>query len=499
METTLTRGAGILLPVYALPSPYGMGTLGKEALKFIDFLAESGQKYWQVLPAGPTSIGDSPYQNFSAFAGNPYFIDLELLEEEGLLERENYSSRYWGGHPGYVDYEHIYKNRFEVLRIAFGNSRHQETEAFKAFEEEHKYWLEEYALFMALKGYFGGVCWLDWEEGIKLHEDAAVERYRRKLAYDIEFWKFVQYKFFEQWKAVKAYANAKQVEIIGDMPIYVALDSADAWVYYEQFQLDEGHNPEKVAGVPPDAFSDDGQLWGNPLYRWDVMEKDDFSWWRNRMQTASKLYDAVRIDHFIGIVRYFAIPQGAVNGMTGEFFWGPGKKLTDALVEAAGETKIVAEDLGVIIDEVRKLKAEAGFPGMKVLEFAFGSDNKNDYLPHNHEENSIVYAGTHDNDTLAGYLAKLDGYNKEHFMNYFALENEEEFRRKGQDCMIRAAYASVCSVAVLQMQDVLGLGNEARTNEPSTYGNNWKWRLMPGQLTAAHAQYLKKLADLYRR
>ena len=498
-QTTLKRGAGILLPVYALPSQYGIGTLGQEALDFIDFLKESGQKYWQVLPAGPTSIGDSPYQNYSAFAGNPYFIDLELLRQEGLLKKSNYEKRDWGGHPGYVDYGPMIENRFKVLRIAFGNSKHMETEAYKKFEEDNAFWLDDYALFMALKGYFEGSCWLDWKEDIRLHEEKAVAHYRKKLAYDIDFWKFVQFKFFEQWDKVKSYANENGVEIIGDMPIYVALDSADTWVYYEQFQLDEGHNPEKVAGVPPDAFSDDGQLWGNPLYNWDAMEKDGFTWWKNRMRTAAKLYDAVRIDHFIGIVRYYAIPAGSVNGMKGEFHWGPGKKLTDALIEAAGETKIVAEDLGVIIDEVRKLKAEAGFPGMKVLEFGFDSDEKNDYLPHNYEPNSIVYAGTHDNETLAGWLNHISGYTKEHLMDYLAIADEEEYEKTALDKVIRMAYGSVSSVAIMQMQDILGLGNEARTNEPSTMGYNWKWRLQPGQLTEKHAAYLKKLTVLYRR
>ena len=499
MKTTLKRGAGILLPVYALPTPYGIGTLGKEALEFIDFLKESGQKYWQVLPAGPTSIGDSPYQNFSAFAGNPYFIDLETLREEGLLVRENYEGRDWGGHPGYVDYGHVYENRFKVLRIAYGNSEHQETESFRKFEKENAFWLEDYALFMAVKGYFNGACWLDWEEDIRLHEEAAVVKYTEMLEYEIGFWKFLQFKFFEQWEKVKAYANENEIEIIGDMPIYVALDSADTWVYYDQFQLDEEHNPKKVAGVPPDAFSNDGQLWGNPLYDWDVMEKKDFSWWRARIQTASKLYDAIRIDHFIGIVRYYAIPAGAENGMVGEFHQGPGKKLTDALIESAGKTKIVAEDLGVITDEVRKLKAEAGFPGMKVIEFGFDSDECNDYLPHNYELNSIVYAGTHDNETLVGYLGNISGYTKEHLMEYLNIRNEQEYWECAWDRVIRMAYGSVSSVAILQMQDVLRLGNEARTNEPSTLGYNWKWRLMPGQLTSEHSGYLKRLAKLYRR
>ena len=499
MQTTLQRGAGLLLPIYSLPSKYGVGTLGAEAKEFIDFLKENGQKYWQVLPSGPTSIGDSPYQNFSAFAGNPYFIDLPALRKEGLLKKANYAERDWGGHPGYVDYGHVYENRFKVLKIAYGNSEHQETEAFKKFEEENVYWLEDYALFMALKEYFGGLFWLDWGEDIRLRDEKAIAHYKKKLEYEIGFWKFVQFKFYEQWAEIRAYANENGVEIIGDMPIYVALDSADTWVYYDQFQLDEGHNPLKVAGVPPDAFSEDGQLWGNPLYDWDVMESNDFTWWRERMKAAARLYDAVRIDHFIGMSRYYAIPNGATNGLVGEFHPGPGMKLINALIESAGTTKIVAEDLGVLTEAVKKLKADAGFPGMKVLEFAFDSDCENLYLPHNHEPNSIVYVGTHDNETLVGFLKGIGKKTKQNIMDYMGLATEAEFEKHAADQMIRLAYSSVCSVAILQVQDVLGLGNEARTNEPSTSGDNWKWRLMPGQLTKKHGAYLKKLTKIYNR
>ena len=499
METTLERGAGLVLPIYSLPSRWGCGTLGREARDFIDFLKESGQTYWQVLPVCPTSMGDSPYAGLSAFAGNPYFIDLETLCEEGLLEEWECQQRDWGGHPAYVDYGKMYENRYPLLRLAYSRSHHQDTPEFQEFCRDNQAWLDDYALFMAVKNHFGGACWINWDRDIRLHEEAACRRYREMLAEEIGFWTFLQFKFYQQWEAVRAYANEQGILIIGDMPIYAALDSVDVWADYTQFQLDEEHVPESVAGVPPDAFSDEGQLWGNPLYDWEKMEEDDFSWWRRRMEISARLYDVIRIDHFIGIVRYFAIPNGAVNGKVGVFHKGPGKKFLEAMQEAAGQAKIIAEDLGVITDEVRKLKNDAGIPGMKVLEFGFDSGSDNDYLPHNHEFNSVVYAGTHDNETLAGYLQGISGWTKKHLMDYCAIRDEEEYKDCAQDRVIRLVYSSICSAAMLQVQDVLGLGNEARTNTPATAGNNWKWRLMPDQLQYEHCKYLKDLAWLYRR
>ncbi len=495
MGTTLERGAGLLLPIYALPSPYGIGTLGKQALEFIDFLKGADQKYWQVLPAGPTTYGDSPYQSYSAFAGNPYFIDLDTLAQEGLITGDEIRALFWGDDPSYVSYGQMFENRPKILRKAFSRSRHQETEEYKRFCEENRFWLEGYALFMACKEHFQYKPWYEWPEGLKSRRPEALAEYERLLREDVDYHMFCQFKFFQQWERVRTYANENHVELIGDIPIYVAYDSADVWQYPECFQLDENLTPKKVAGVPPDAFSDDGQLWGNPLYDWEYMEDSDFWWWRQRMRASAKLYDALRIDHFIGVVRYYTIPYPAVNARDGEWVWGPGGKLIRALKEEAGSTKIIAEDLGVVIPEVTELMEQEGLPGMKIIEFAFGGDNTNPHLPHNYTPNCIVYGGTHDNETLAGHFLGKGGWEIEYAMEYMGIKQPERLI----DRIFRTAYQSVASVAIFQVQDVLQLGNEARTNEPSTFGNNWRWRLYPGQLTWQEQGYLKRLVWVFRR
>ncbi len=495
MKTTLKRGAGLLLPIYALPSPYGIGTLGKCAYEFIDFLKGADQKYWQVLPAGPTTYGDSPYQSYSAFAGNPYFIDLDLLAEEGLVTKAEIESFSWGDHPSYVSYGLLFENRPEILKKAFARSCHQQTEEFRTFCEENQFWLEGYALYMACKEHFQYKPWYEWEDGLKFRKPEALALYQELLRDRIDYYKFCQFQFFRQWKKVRSYANENQIELIGDIPIYVAYDSADVWQYPEYFQLDENLTPKKVAGVPPDAFSDDGQLWGNPLYDWEYMEDTDFWWWRQRMKASAKLYDALRIDHFIGVVRYYTIPYPASNAREGQWVWGPGGKLIRALKEEAGDTKIIAEDLGVVIPEVTELMEQEGLPGMKIIEFAFGGDNTNPHLPHNYTPNSIVYGGTHDNETLAGHFLGKSGWEIEYAMEYMGIKDPERLI----DRIFRTAYQSVASVAIFQVQDVLGLGNEARTNEPSTFGDNWKWRLYPGQLTYQEQGYLKRLVWVFRR
>lgn len=494
-ETTLQRGAGLLLPIYALPSPFGVGTLGKCAYEFVDFLSGADQKYWQILPVGPTTYGDSPYQSYSAFAGNPYFIDLEMLVQEGLLKQEEIDRLSWGDHPSYVSYDLLFQNRPQVLKLAFGRSRHKETEAYGKFCEENSFWLEGYALFMACKEHFNYVAWYEWEEELKFRKPEALKKYGELLCESVEYHKFCQYQFFRQWETLKAYANERNVELIGDIPIYVAPDSADIWEHPEYFQLDETLTPTKVAGVPPDAFSADGQLWGNPLYDWDAIEKTDFLWWRERMKASAKLYDCLRIDHFIGVVRYYSVPYGASNAKEGEWVWGPGKKLIQALKEEAGSTKIIAEDLGIVIPEVVELMEEEGLPGMKIIEFAYGGDNANPHLPHNYTPNSIVYGGTHDNETLAGHFHGKSGWEVEYAMEYMGIKEPDRMI----DRIFRTAYQSVASVAIFQVQDVLHLGNEARTNEPSTTGNNWKWRLHPGQLTYQEQGYLKRLVWVFRR
>jgi len=495
MDTTLKRGAGLLLPIYALPSPYGIGTLGKSAFEFIDFLRDSGQTYWQVLPAGPTTYGDSPYQSFSAFAGNHYFIDLDLLAEEGLLEPWEITQYPWGDNPSYVSYDNVFASRLKVLKLACGRSNHKELQEFKDFCKENEFWLESYALYMALKERFEYKAWFEWEDGLKFREEPTLEKYRELLAEEIDCHMFCQFKFFQQWAKLRAYANENNVQIIGDIPIYMAQDSADVWQYPQFFQLDDNLTPKKVAGVPPDAFSDEGQLWGNPLYDWGTIQETDFLWWRQRMRINARLYDAMRIDHFIGVVRYYTIPYGSANAKDGQYVWGPGEKLVKVLKEEAGSTKIIVEDLGVMIPEVTELMEKEQLPGMKIIEFAFGGDNTNPHLPHNYTPNSIVYGGTHDNETLVGHYTGKSGWEIEYAMEYMGIKEPDRL----VDRIFRTAYQSVASVAIFQVQDVLKLGNEARTNEPSTFGKNWKWRLYPGQLGWQEQGYLKRLVWVFKR
>ena len=489
------RSAGILLPVSSLPSKYGIGTLGRSAYEFVDFLKASGQKYWQVLPVGPTSYGDSPYQSFSAFAGNPYFIDLEALCDEGLLDKSELDSVNFGTNECYVDYARIYEVRFDVLRKAFAASNHKNEAAYKDFCDENKDWLPDYSLFMSLKNRFGGVAWQEWEDDIRTRRPEALERYSKELSGEVEFWSFLQYKFFCQWRALRAYAHENGVAIIGDIPIYIAMDSADAWANTDQFWMDEERRPVKVAGVPPDYFSKTGQLWGNPLYRWDVMEADGFKWWRRRISFSSEIYDVIRIDHFIGIVRYYTIDAGAENAINGEWLQGPGMKLLDAIDEARGSTKIIAEDLGDVSPEVRKIQIRSGYPGMKVVQFAFDSDASNVFLPHNHSENFIVYTGTHDNDTTGGFLAAAKPRLLRRIRRYLGVSRSTQL----QSAIIRAALSSVCHTAIIPMQDWLGLGAEARINTPSTLGGNWEWRMPSGALTAELSETIRTETELYGR
>ena len=494
-EKKLERGAGLLLPISSLPSPYGIGTLGDAAYKFVDFLVKAGQKYWQVLPVGPTSYGDSPYQSFSAFAGNPYFIDLDYLVKEGLITKAQIKKFPWGDNEEYIDYATIYESRFQILRIAFENSEHKDSSEYRQFLEQNQYWLDDYSLYMAVKFSFESRGWQEWDRDIKLREPEALKRYQDELAEDIEFWKFCQYKFFEQWNNLRSYANESGIEMIGDIPIYVAMDSADVWAHKELFELDEDCEPINVAGVPPDAFSADGQLWGNPLYRWDKMEESGFEWWKQRMASNSKLYDYIRIDHFIGVVNYYSIEASCTNAKEGVWRIGPGKKLTDAIDSAIGDAKIIAEDLGIVSQPVRDLLAETGYPGMNIIEFAFDGTPENTHLPHNYKPNLLVYGGTHDNETVAGFFMGKKTKELKYAFKYLGVDNKADIPK----AVLRAAYASVAAIAVFQVQDVLGLDNSARMNTPSTVGNNWKWRMKKGSLTVAHAKELKELAEFYAR
>lgn len=490
------RAAGILLPISSLPSKYGIGTLGREAYRFVDQLVEAGQKYWQVLPVGPTSFGDSPYQSFSAFAGNPYFIDLGLLIEEGLLTREDADSCDWGENLCDIDYEKIYNNRFVILHKAYSASDFEHEKGYKSFVKANKYWLDDYCLYMALKFYFGGKEWLAWEENIRMHRKETVKHYEHLLKEEINFWRFCQYKFFKQWKRLKKYANKHNVKIIGDIPLYMALDSADVWAHGELFELDERKKPINVAGVPPDCFSEDGQLWGNPLYNWKKMNKTNFLWWEKRMRSNAALYDVIRIDHFIGIVNYWSVPANEETALNGKWRKGPGKKLTSVIKKATKGADIIAEDLGVVGPKVRKLIDKTGWPGMKILQFAFDGSGTNEYLPHNYKSpNCIVYGGTHDNETIVGFYQDKTKKETKFLRKYLNVSE------KGQipQAILRAGYASIANTAIFQMQDILELDNSARMNFPSTVGTNWRWRMLPKQFTQQHVDMLARMCKLYNR
>ena len=497
MQERFDRSAGILMPVSSLPSPYGIGTLGKSAYEFVDNLVMARQRFWQVLPVGPTSYGDSPYASFSAFAGNPYFIDLDILIEEGLLDEDYVNGFMWSLENQYVDYGLIYNSRFKVLRTAFENSEHQKSKEYKEFLNENKFWLEDYCLYSACKKKYEGTSWVDWDEDIKFRKTEAIKQIKKELADEIEFYMFIQFKFFEQWKKLKEYANEKNIEIIGDIPIYVAMDSADVWQHTDLFQLDDELNPKKVAGVPPDAFSETGQRWGNPLYNWKKIELEDFLWWRMRMEHSSKLYDVIRIDHFIGMVKYYEIPAEDDDARNGKWVKGPGMKLIKAINESIGNKKIIAEDLGVKMDEVVKVLSESGYPGMKVLEFAFDGNRNNDHLPYNWTSNMVGYGGTHDNDTLVGYFTGLQHWELGYIREY--MECRDGSVEDLVDKIFKTAYASVADLVVFQMQDVLKIGNIGRMNLPSSMGTNWRWRMIDGQFGPNEIERLRYLCDIYGR
>ena len=490
------RKSGILMPVFSLSSNYGIGTLGKAGENFIDFLKKAGQSYWQILPLNPTNYGDSPYQSFSSSAGNPYFIDLDPLCEEELLFKEEYENIDFGDNPLSVDYGKLYENRLDILYIAF--SRFKENEEYRKFVEKEDYWLREYALFMALKDAFGGAAWYTWDDDLKFRKKAALKEAESKYKDRINFHKFVQFKFFEQWLRIKNYANSSGIEIICDMPIYVAHDSADVWSNTNCFDLDKNLNPKSVAGTPPDAFSKDGQLWGSPLYRWNYMAKEDkpYSFWINRMKSAFQIYDIVRIDHFRGFESYYAIKFGAETAKDGVWKKGPSMKLFRALKKEFGESlPIIAEDLGFLTPQVKKLLKDSGFPGMKVLQFAFDSREESDYLPHNYNKNCIVYTGTHDNDTIMGWIKSAPPEDVAFAEKYLGAKAESGFNW----ALIKAAMMSVADTAILMMPDFIGLSGSGRINTPSTLGDNWKWRIDGACINDWLAGIIYDLTETYGR
>lgn len=480
----------------ALPAKYGIGTMGRCAYQFVDFLKAAGQKYWQLLPIGPTSYGDSPYASFSSFAGNPYFIDLDLLAKEGLLKRAELNRPDWGDDPARVDYGKIYRSRFEILRLAFERGRECLAEEILAFREKNRGWVENYALYMAVKAHFGMMSWTEWpQEDIRLHRPGAVEKYGALLREDVDFYIFVQYLFFRQWDALRDYAHENGVQFIGDIPIYVALDSADVWSEPEFFQLDGENVPVEVSGVPPDAFTEDGQLWGNPLYDWEAMKRDGYGWWLRRIDGARRLYDIIRIDHFRGLESYWAVPYGAETAREGRWRPGPGMDIIKVLMSWFKDLNLIAEDLGYVTPQVKKLLADSGLPGMRILEFAFDAHGESDYLPHRCAPNSVCYIGTHDNDTVRGWV-EATGREDLRFARRYMHITEDEGWCWG---LVRTGMATPSDLFVVQMQDLLELPASCRMNTPGTSGGNWQWRMLPGAGSKKLAKKLREYTETYRR
>lgn len=480
--------------ISSLPSPYGIGTMGAEAKRLIDFLADGGQSYWQVLPISPTGYGDSPYQSFSSFAGNPYFIDLDTLCERGLLEKTDYCDIDWGSDSERTDYGAIYRSRFTVLRKAASNLLNQNSSDFEDFCSKAAFWLDDYALFMALKDNHDGASWNEWEASLRFREAAALNNAQQNLLSEIDFYKAVQYLFYCQWAELKSYANDRGISIIGDLPIYVAPDSCDVWAAPRLFMLDENLFPTEVAGCPPDSFTCDGQLWGNPLYNWERHKNEGYTWWISRLAHQFELYDVLRIDHFRGFDAFYAIPYGSLNAKNGVWHKGPGMELFRALENTLGEKRIIAEDLGFLNDSVRKLLSDSGFPGMKVLQFAFDSEDS-DYLPHNFTPNCVAYTGTHDNTTIVGWFDSAPDSDERKARDYLRIQEGGSVAKS----MVCALWGSVASLVIAPMQDLLELGVSARMNTPSTLGGNWQWRLKPGLDLSELSIWLRHITKLYGR
>ena len=488
------RTSGILMHISSLPGETGIGTLGKEAYRFIDFLKKSGQTYWQVLPLCPTGYGDSPYQSFSTFAGNPYFIDFDVLCEKGLLKRDDYINIDWGKNPEKIDYNKLSESRTDVLRKAF--NKFIPDKQYEEFCQLNAFWLDDFALYMSLKDSFDGKPWNEWNIEFKTRKKNAITKAKIQFKSDIEFYKTIQYFFFEQWQNLKEYANVNGVKIIGDIPIYVAGDSADVWSNPKQFLLDEDCNPTEVAGCPPDAFSENGQLWGNPLYDWDYMEKDGYSWWKNRIEHLCNMCDVIRIDHFRGFESYYCIPADSKTAKIGEWRKGPGIDFFREIERDLGKKDIIAEDLGYLTPAVKKMLKQSKYPGMKVLQFAFDTDEENDYLLHNFTKNSVAYTGTHDNDTVIGYMTKTAPQKtRKRAREYLRLTRKEGYNWG----FMKAVWSSNSDTAIVTMQDLIGLPNEARMNYPSTTCGNWQWRAKPDYLSDELAAKVKYYTCLYQR
>ena len=493
------RSSGILLHPTSLPGKYGIGSLGKEAYKFVDFLKKANQKLWQIFPLGPTGYGDSPYQCFSTFAGNPYLIDFDLLIEQNLLAEEDLKGVDFGGNEEYIDYGAIYNQKYPLLRKAYENFKANENKELKekleTFKAENSSWLDDYSLYISLKNHFNGLPWNEWEDDIRTRKESAINKYKAELADEIEYNNFIQFLFFTQWNNVKKYANDNGIKIIGDIPIFVAVDSSDAWANPEIFLFDPELKPVKVAGVPPDYFSATGQLWGNPLYDWDKLKELNYKWWVDRVKANLSTCDIIRIDHFRGFDEYWAVPYGDKTAENGTWCPGPRTDLFNAIKNELGELPIIAEDLGTMTQGVIDLREATGFPGMKILGFAFDSKEENDYLPHTYTKNCVVYTGTHDNDTLIGWFTKANEDDKQFARNYLNSRSDNEIHWDA----IRGAWSSVANMAIAPIQDFLGLGSEARINTPGLASGNWQWRLKDGVLTDELAERIAKLTKVYSR
>lgn len=490
------RKSGILMHISSLPSKYGIGKMGKSAYDFVDFLVSAGVKCWQILSLSPTSYGDSPYQSFSVYAGNPYFIDFETLKREGLIKKSDYEDIKWQDNDHQVNYSIIYNNCFKVLRQAYKTYKRDISKRYKTFVEKNSSWLDDYALFMALKFKNNGKPWYEWDKKLAMRDSNALKKASEELEKETEFFKFIQYKFFRQWSNLKKYANDKGVEIIGDMPIYVSYDSVEAWVSPELFQFDKHKKPKDVAGCPPDDFAVTGQLWGNPLYDWEYHKKTGYKWWIDRLRFSASIYDIVRIDHFRGFESYYAVPYGDETAENGEWRKGPGAELFKAAEKALGKLNIIAEDLGFITEDVYKMLADVGYPGMKILQFAFGEDSANEHLPHNFtSSNCIAYTGTHDNETLKGWVSSQSSDTLKYCMAYLGVKKKKDIPKN----IIKQTWASVAQTAIAQMQDFLNSDASARMNTPSTLGNNWQFRTSEDDFTDKLAKRILKLNKMYNR
>ena len=492
----MERSSGILLPVSALPSPYGIGSFGRAAFDFIDFLSEAGQRWWQILPLTPVAFGNSPYQSPSAYAGNPYYIDIDSLIEDGLLSKQEVGKISWGKDAAAVDYDILRKHRVPLLEKAADRLLEREKNNVEAFAAENA-WLGDYALFTALQKKYNGASWQEWpDESLRMREPSALEAARAELADEIARCEAIQYLFFKQWERVRAYAREKEVRILGDMALYVALDSADVWSEPAAFLLDEKNVPLEVAGVPPDYFSEEGQLWGNPLYNYEEMKKTGYGWWIRRVDGLRRLYDAIRIDHFRGLASFWAVPANEKTAKNGRWVQGPGMDLLGPVMGWFPDIEFIAEDLGILTPDVHELMEQAGLPGMKVLEFAFSANEESSYLPHAYKNtNCVCYAGTHDNDTLLGWKKSAPKADIQKAVSYLGINETEGFVRG----ILRGGMSSVADLFVAQMQDYLELDSSARMNTPGTVGGNWQWRLKKEQLTKKLAARIAAMTKLYGR